>query len=124
MPKFFTNKRFLLTAGVLFFSAALTACRDTTAPPPVEQHLSGYLTTSAAVLKSGSIDLATMYPSLVTEVPTVSTRGDTTIQSFTVNPKFGRLILFGGGYTGHALAIPAGTICDPKQTSYGPTEWR
>ena len=56
MPKFLTNKRFLLATGVLFFGAALTACRDTTAPPPVEQHMSGYLTTSAAVLKTGTIE--------------------------------------------------------------------
>ncbi len=123
MPKFLTNKRFLLATGVLFFGAALTACRDTTAPPPVEQHMSGYLTTSAAVLKTGTINFTTMFPNLVSEVPTVSTKGDTTIQSFTVNPKFGRLIMFGGMNGSNVLAIPAGTICDPNKSGYGPSEW-
>lgn len=122
MPKFFTSRRSILAAGVMVLSGALTACSDTTSPVASSPQMSGYLTTSAAVLRSGVIDFKVMYPKMSTQIPSMTTRGDTTIQKFTVNPPDGKIITF-GKTSGHTIAIPANTLCDPKLNTYGPSEW-
>jgi hypothetical protein len=75
-----------------------------------------------AVLSNTSIDFSALYPRLSTQVPSLSYKGDTAVQKFTVNPPDGKLIKF-GKTTGHVVAIPANTLCDPTKNPYGPTEW-
>lgn len=54
--------------------------------------------------------------------------------AFKAPPSFDRLVgtkqFYAGGYTGtiqvlgnHIISIPAGAICDPQISTYGPTEW-
>jgi len=111
-------------AAVVVSSLALGACADSTSPTLN----SGYITSAAAVASPAVLDGITLqdfkllYPKLSTQVPAVKTRGDTTIQTFTVNPKSGKLIYFGKS-SGHTIAIPANTLCDPSKNAYGPTEW-
>ncbi len=122
MPKLKASSRSILAAGVMLLGAAVTACSDATAPDAVEPQRSGYLTTSAAVLKSGTIDFKVKYPKLSVQIPSVTMKGDTTIQKFTVNPLSGKRIEFGKN-SGNVIAIPANTLCDPSTSTYGPTEW-
>lgn len=115
-----TTRR-LAAAGVAFLTTLLSACQDATAPElnPVN---SGYLTISAATYANSSIDFKKLYPKLTTQVPSRSTKGDTTLQKFTVNPENGKLIIF-GKTSGHIIAIPPNTLCHPTNNTYGPTEW-
>jgi hypothetical protein len=115
--KHFFRRRSLFAA--IASAAALTACADSTAP----SLRSGYLTSSAAVYSSGTLDIKSMYPKLIEIVPSLVTQGDTTVEKFAVKPNEGRLIKFGKG-KGHQIAIPPNVICDPKTTAYGPTEWK
>ncbi|MCC6773288.1 MAG: hypothetical protein IT360_19035 [Gemmatimonadaceae bacterium] len=111
-------------AAVVVSSLALGACADSTSPTLN----SGYITSAAAVASPAVLDGAMfedfklLYPKLSTQVPAATTRGDTTIQSFSVTPKTGKLIYF-GKKSGHTIAIPANTLCDPNKNAYGPTEW-
>jgi hypothetical protein len=121
MPKFFASRRPLLNAAVLLLGVALSACADLTSPAPVDAHRSGYLTTSAAVLSSASIDVKKMYPTLTVAIPTKSVKGDTTVQTFSVDPKAGRLVEFGAN--SNYIAIPSNTLCDREKSQYGASEW-
>lgn len=116
------NKTYRGSLLVLCIATSLiSACSaDTTSAPRRAMRTPGQ--PDLALLSSTTIDFKKLYPGLSTQVPSVSTKGDTTIQKFTVNPKDGKLIVF-GKTTGHVIAIPANTLCDPKATSYGPTEW-
>jgi hypothetical protein len=124
MPKFYASRRFLQIAAVVLGGFTLAGCADVTSPDEdVEagRKRSGYLTTSAAVLSNKSIDVKKMYPTLSVAIPTKTTRGDTLIQTFTVDPKVGRLVQF--GENSNYIAIPAYTICDRNTAGYGPSEW-
>jgi len=50
----------------------------------------------------------------------ILTPGDTTVVRLTVDPAVTATYLLGDG---HRLMIPAGSICDPALSSYGPEEW-
>ncbi len=117
----FTRRR--LGSSALVLAATLTACSDTTAPEPIRPLASGYLTTSAAVLRSTNINFSTLYPGVGTQNATLRTTGDTTIQTFTVNPTAGSIVFLGGSFAKHVLAISRDALCDPTKNSYGPTEW-
>lgn len=112
--------RRLSMAAAQLLTAGLAACSDSTAPTPNAR--SGYLTSSAAVLSNTTIDFKVLYPKMSKQVPSLSMKGDTSIQKFTVNPPDGKLIEF-GKTTGHVVAIPPNTLCDPTKNAYGPTEW-
>ena len=62
-------------------------------------------------------EAAASKPALSTTV-TVST-GDTTVTSFVVLPGAMTAAVIGE----HKIKIPAGAVCDPALSSYGPTEW-
>ena len=113
--------RRIVGLSALLLANTLTACSDATGPEHVASR-SGYLTISAAVLRNLPVNFDTQYPGLTWQAPTQRTSGDTVIQSFMVNVETGSLINFGGS-SGHIVAIPANSICDPATTSYGPTEW-
>ena len=57
-----------------------------------------------------------MSPSLVTGMSSVGNDGRFTL---TVNPTKEQTFRIGR----HKVVFPAGSICDPAQSSYGPTEW-
>ena len=122
MPKLKANRRSILAAGVMLLGAALTACSDATAPDAVVPQQSGYLTTSAAVLSSTSVDFKKLYPKTLQLVLKSTVQGDTTIQVFTYDPAMGIVALFGKN-SGNAVVMPGGSVCDPATTAYGPTEW-
>jgi hypothetical protein len=107
-------------AAVLAMTAGLAACTDSTAP--THSLRSGYLTSSTAVLSNTTIDFKALYPKLSKQVPSLTMKGDAALQKFTVNPPDGKLIEF-GKTTGHVIAIPANTLCDPTKNVYGPWEW-
>ena len=108
-----------LAASVMLSAALLRACNNSSSAAP--EPLSGYITTSSAVLDNTTIDVKVLYPKLSIQVPSKSAKGDTTIQKFTVNPPDRKLIFF-GKTTGNTIAIPAATLCDPVQNGYGPSE--
>lgn len=119
-----TALRRALGAAVALLAVTLTACTDTTSPKAnLLRNRSGYLTISAAVKTNAVINLTAMYPALSSVVPTKTMRGDTTVQSFTVTPSLGKLIVFGAN-TGNVIAIPPGALCSPTGNTYGPTEWK
>ena len=116
-----TGLRRIVGAAVVMLAVTLSACSDGSTAPAAKR--SGYLTISAAVKTAKQIDFPAMYPSLASQVPTKTIKGDTTIQSFSVTPSAGKLILF-GATTGNVLAIPPNTLCNPSTNTYGPTEWK
>ena len=66
-----TGLRRALGAAVALLAVTLTACTDTTSPKAnLLRNRSGYLTISAAVRTNAVIDLAAMYPTLSSVVPT------------------------------------------------------
>ncbi|HEX4931534.1 MAG TPA: hypothetical protein VFV33_00045 [Gemmatimonadaceae bacterium] len=112
-----------LAALAALVSVTLAACSDSTAPT----FRSGYITAATdaaapAILDGTTIDFKLLYPKLTTQIPSLSMKGDTTLQKFTVNPPDGKLIKF-GKTSGHVIAIPGNTLCDPTRNAYGPTEW-
>lgn len=48
------------------------------------------------------------------------TVGDTTVNVFDYNPTTSYDLSFGGG---HRLTVPAGAVCDPETSGYGPALW-
>ena len=48
------------------------------------------------------------------------TVGDTTVGTFDYNPTLAYDIALGGG---HKLTVPAGAVCDPATSGYGPSLW-
>ncbi len=113
--------RRVIGSSVALLALTLGACSSDVSGPAT-QAASGYLTVSAAVNSNRKIDFKVMYPKLPKRIPTKSTRGDTTVQKFTVDPLVGRLIEF-GKKSGNVLAIPANTLCATTGNTYGPTEW-
>ena len=122
MPKFFAGNRSLLVAGVLVLGATLTACKDATSPVAAEPQMSGYLTTSAAVRSDRDVIYKKLYPKTPQQTPTKSMSRDTTVEKFWYDPQRGVIANF-GRKNGDAIALPAGSVCDPVTTAYGPTEW-
>ena len=45
--------------------------------------------------------------------------GDTLVTRFTYNPAVGGTYHIGD----HKISMPAGSVCDPARSTYGPTEW-
>ena len=106
--------------SVLFVAALVsstTACTEAVITGPA---MTG---PAYATYNSTTIDFKVLYPKLSTQVPSLTMKGDTTLQKFTVNPPDGKLIKF-GKTSGDVIAIPGNALCDPKLNSYGPTEWR
>lgn len=119
--RIFTRR--MLRLAALLLATSVAACTDTTSPDQADATArSGYLTTSAAVLRSGSIDFKVMFPTLTYQLAKREMDDGFLEQSFTVDPTKGALVEF-GAMTGNVIAIPANTICDPATTRYGPTEW-
>lgn len=54
--------------------------------------------------------------------PPAVIRGDTTINTFTIDPMQGGTPAF-GPLNGSRIVIPAAAICDPATSGYGPTYW-
>ncbi len=119
-----TSARRFLGLSALVLAATVTACSDATGPDQVDavRSRSGYLTTSAAVKQMIDINFAVLYPGLGTQYPAVTTVADTTVESFTVNPTTGSIVIL-GTLTQHIIAMPANSLCDPTNNTYGPTEW-
>jgi hypothetical protein len=115
------TRRFL-GLGALVLAATVTACSDATAPDDVETRRSGYLTTSAAVKKLLDVNFSVLYPGLSMQYPAVSMVADTMVESFTVNPTIGSIVVL-GSTTQHIIAMPANALCNPTTNTYGPTEW-
>ena len=119
----FTSARRLLGLSALVLSATVTACSDATGPDQaIAGRRSGYLTTSAAVKQLLDINFNVLYPGLGTQYPAVSAIADTTVESFTVDPKTGSIVIL-GTLTQHIIAMPANSLCNPSTNTYGPTEW-
>lgn len=59
---------------------------------------------------------STMQPSALLS----STSGDTTVTVLSVDPSTKSTFSIGGI---HKIVFPAGSVCDPAVSSYGPTEW-
>ena len=118
--------RRILGAAVAMLALTLSACSDSNpTTPDSKASRSGYLTISAAVKTNAIINFSAMYPSMSLQLPvkSKSLKGDTTYQKFTVNPTVGSLIVFGTS-SNDVIAIPPGSLCDPKTNTYGPTEWK
>ena len=122
--RIFTRR--ILRLAALLLATSVAACTDTTSPDQADATaLSGYLTTSAAVLRTRDgegINFNEMYPTLAYQLAKRQVGDGFLEQSFTVDPTKGALVEF-GALTGNVIAIPANTICDPATTGYGPTEW-
>jgi hypothetical protein len=108
-------------AALLCAALLAAACSGETALAPASA-LQAPEQPAAAVFTNTLIDFKKLYPKLTVQIPSVTMRGDTTVQKFTVNPLDGKLIVFGKN-SGNVVAIPANTICDPKLTLYGPATW-
>jgi hypothetical protein len=97
------------TAGPLLFLSVLAGCRDEVLSP-----------TAAPVQAPSAVAPAPL--SLAPQGrPTLSLGGglpDSTATDFTVGPAGGAF--FAGN---HAVVFPAGSICDPATSSYGPGTW-
>lgn len=105
-------------------AATLTACSDSTGPDhsDVAYRRSGYLTTSAAVKQLLDINFNGLYPGIATQYPAITALADTTVESFTVDPRTGSIVIL-GTLTQHIIAMPANSLCNPSTNTYGPTEW-
>ena len=116
------SARRMLGLGALLLAATVTACSDATGPDQISTARSGYLTTSAAVKTLLDINFAVLYPGMGTQYPAVTTLADTTVESFTVDPTKGSIVIL-GTTTQHIIAMPSNSLCNPSTNSYGPTEW-
>ena len=120
-PRKYTRR--ILSLSGLVLAATVTACStDSTGPAPVNTQRSGYLTTSAAVKKLMDINFSVLYPGLAIQYPRVKVLSDTTVESFTVDPRIGGIVIL-GKQTQHIVAMPANALCNPSTNSYGPSEW-
>jgi hypothetical protein len=119
-PRKFT--RHLLGLGAVVLATTLSACADATGPDQIDARRSGYLTTSAAVKQLVDINFSVLYPGVTSQYPAVSKMADTTVESFTVDPLKGSIIILGSD-TQHIIAMPANSLCNPNTNTYGPTEW-
>lgn len=98
---------------------AAAACSDSvTAPSAVSSKV--VPTASPAVLALDFVAVDLQYGWLPKPTVTTSTKSDTLIQKFTVDPKLGALISFGAD---HKVVIYPWTICDPSTSGYGPSYW-
>jgi len=103
-----TLRRLLTRASVAALSATLlAACGDVDAPTAPT------LQPQSARLGRPSFDLSGFNVPLTVE-------NDTTYATFTVAPDQAETFVFDRH---SAIAFPAGGICDPSTSSYGPTEW-
>jgi hypothetical protein len=84
-----------------FAASAAAACAGVDAP-------------TAPIAPAGSAAGARGVPT------TVTTGNDTTVTVFTVDPSRRTAYALGGE---HWIVFPAGSICDPTLSTYGPTEW-
>lgn len=99
-----------------------SACSDSPSAPSATMTPNRGEEIAPAILSNyyGDIDFPSTYPDLVVKKPSKSTKGDTTIASFTVDPDNGALIDFGAN---HKLVLPPKKICDPATSGYGPSYW-
>ena len=116
--------RRILGASIAMLALTLSACSDSNlTTPDSKASRSGYLTISAAVKVNAIINFSALYPTMSLQMPVRTVSNDTTYQKFTVNPAVGSLIVFGTS-SDDVIAIPPGSLCDPKTNTYGPTEWK
>jgi hypothetical protein len=73
-----------------------------------------------AVLAADFVDVNAQFGWLPKPLVSTTTKGDTTIQKVTVDPKAGALIGFGAN---HNVVIYPWAICDPASSGYGPWSW-
>jgi hypothetical protein len=117
--------RRVLGLGAVAFAATLAACSDASTLPTdatIARKKSGYLTTSAAIKQMLDINFSVLYPGLGIQNAVLSTKADTTVETFTVDNAKGSIVAMGS--SGNIIAMPAGSLCDPAKNTYGPTEWQ
>lgn len=95
------------------------ACADTTAPSSSTARFAP--SASPAVLAADFVDVNLQYGWLPKPTVTTTTKGDTTIQKVTVDPKVGALVNFGAD---NKIVLYPYTICDVETTAYGPSYWQ
>lgn len=103
MPSLITSRtlRRPLLALIALSTVAATACSDDHSPL---SPLADGLAAAAPVVHASTLSIA----------------GDTTVQTFTVNPAYAESYDIGGV---HRVDLQAGAICDPATTLYGAAEW-
>ena len=87
----------------------LAACGDIDSPTAPRSQLQP----QSIRVQRPSFDISGM------QVP-LTTDNDTTYATFTVSPTEAKTFVFNRH---NAISFPAGAICDPATSSYGPTEW-
>ncbi|MDF1503707.1 hypothetical protein [Roseisolibacter sp. H3M3-2] len=89
--------------------------------PTVRRALPPLATVAAALLAAACSDAATAPSASPSAGPRRTTAAvDTTYGTFSYDPSVSYDLSLGGG---HRLQIPAGAVCNPATSGYGPTTW-
>jgi hypothetical protein len=107
------NTRVLAYAAIGFAIVSLAACGE--AGPTAPARHAGSLRAPVVAVRP-SFDISGLPVELLAA-------GDTAYGTFTVSPSAQRTYMIGGTSGSHAITFPAGAICEPETSSYGPTEW-
>ena len=91
---------------------------------PTLRTLVGLNVAAVALLAAACSDAPTSAPSRLAPDAAPSrasyTVADTTVSTFDYNPLLAYELSLGGG---HRLSLPAGAVCDPATSGYGPSLW-